>query len=326
MNTHITDKVIIILLISSIDKYIEYGFKLGKILRAFELSRTRYFNLINRISTDNFKIQRKKSVKKPAHSITSDEKRKIIGYALKTPNYFHRELAYRMIDENIVCVSPSTCYRILKENNLIKSNSFKISYSGRGKYQNKALFPDELWQTDITYIRYRRKDLYLLIFIDIYSRFITLSKLLLSMDSKTVSDCFKNFIVNNQNLFKRKPKLQSDNGSCYIGNEFKTLINKQNFEHIRIHPGCPTENAVVERVNRTVKESLYELEEPENSEHLEKLIERVIYYYNYERYHKSLNYVTPYTFYRGEPDKIFEERNQKIALAKLNRKTLNSGK
>jgi len=324
MKAHITDKEIITPLISSIDKYTEYGFKLRKILDNFELSRTRYFNFKSKISLKDFDFSRNKSNKKPSHSITSDEINKIIEYALNNTNYFHRELAYRMIDENVACVSPSTCYRILKEHDLIKSNKLKTEKSWRGIYNNKALQPDELWQTDITYIRYRGKDLYLLIFIDVYSRFITCFKLLTSMDSKTVSDCFENFIATNLRFLKRKPKLQSDNGSCYIGGEFKSLITRKNFEHIRIHPGCPTENAIVERVNRTVKESLYELEEPDNFEHLEELIKQVIDYYNYKRYHKSLNYVTPHTFYRGEPNKIFEERNRKIALAKLKRKAANS--
>jgi len=324
MNTHITDKEIITPLLSSIDTYTGYGFTLGKILNIFELSRTRYFNFKIRISLDDFDFSRTKNNKKATHAITPAEKQKIIEYALNNTNYFHRELAYRMIDENIVYVSPSTCYRVLKEQDLIKVNKCKSGYSWHGIYQNKASQPDELWQTDITYIRYRGKDLYLLIFIDVYSRFIVFFKLLISMDSKTVSDCFENFINNNLHLLNIKPKLQSDNGSCYIGGEFKSLINKKNFEHIRIHPGCPTENAIVERVNRTVKESLYELEEPDNFEHLEELIKQVIEYYNYKRYHKSLNYVTPYTFYRGAPEKIFEERNQKIALAKLNRKSINS--
>lgn len=322
MNKHITDKDIIEPLISSIDKYTEYGLKLETILDNFELSRTRYFNLKARIASQDFNFNRQKCNKKMSHSITAEEREKIIKYALNNTNYFHRELAYRMIDENIVCVSPSTCYRVLKEQDLIKSNKSKPR-PWHGLYKNEASQPDELWQTDITYIRYRGKDLYLLIFIDVYSRYITFFKLLTSMDSKTVSECFENFIEKNHIFLKRKPRLQSDNGSCYIGGEFKSLISRKNFEHVRIHPGTPTENAIVERVNRTVKESLYECEEPDNFEHLEKLIERVVDYYNNKRYHKSLNYVTPHTFYRGKPEIIFEERNRKIALAKMKRKIVN---
>jgi len=323
MNKHITEKDIIEPLIASIDRYTEFGFKLEKTLCDFELSRTRYFNFKTRIASQDFDFSRKKSNKKASHSITQEEQEKIIKYALNNTNYFHRELAYRMIDENIVCVSPSTCYRVLKQHDLIKSNKSQAR-SWQCLYKNKASRPDELWQTDITYIRYRGKDLYLLIFIDVYSRFITFFKLLTSMDSKTVSDCFENFIEKNHNFFKRKPVLQSDNGSCYIGGEFKSLISRKKYEHVRIHPGTPTENAIVERVNRTVKESLYECEEPDNFEHLEKLIDQVVDYYNYKRYHKSLNYVTPHTFYRGKPEIIFEERNRKIALAKIERKMMNS--
>ena len=41
------------------------------------------------------------------------EKQKVLDYALKHPELRHRELAWRMVDEDVVCLSPSTVYRVL---------------------------------------------------------------------------------------------------------------------------------------------------------------------------------------------------------------------
>jgi transposase InsO family protein len=312
------------LILESIDLYSSYNIKIKELLKMFELSKSCYYTMKKRMRENEISTVCKPTIlKKAVHAITDAEKQKIINYALKNTQYFHRELSYRMIDENIVFVSPSTCYRVLKEYGLIREYKRNSRYSWQHKYQNYANMPDELWQTDITYIRYNKRDWYLLIFIDVYSRYVVFNSLLTSMDSKTVTEIFENYINKNLNTLKRKPRLQSDNGSCYIGYEFQSLISKYKFKHTTIHPGCPTENIIVERFNRTAKELLYELDEPESFEQLESQIKKVCDYYNNNRYHKSLNYVTPYTFYRGEPEKIFEERNKKIALAKIRRKKFN---
>ena len=49
----------------------------------------------------------------------AEEKAAVLGYARKHPELRHRELAWRMVDEDIAYLSPSTVYRILKEANLV---------------------------------------------------------------------------------------------------------------------------------------------------------------------------------------------------------------
>ena len=54
-----------------------------------------------------------------AYEATEAEKRIVRAYALQHPEIRHRELAWRMVDENVACLSPSTVYRILKAENLV---------------------------------------------------------------------------------------------------------------------------------------------------------------------------------------------------------------
>ncbi|MCH8841266.1 MAG: helix-turn-helix domain-containing protein [Planctomycetes bacterium] len=53
------------------------------------------------------------------YEATAEEREKVRAYALKHPAIRHCELAWRMVDEDVVCLSPSTVYRILKEQNLV---------------------------------------------------------------------------------------------------------------------------------------------------------------------------------------------------------------
>ena len=48
-----------------------------------------------------------------AYEATDEEKRTVRAYALKHPGIRHRELAWRMVDEEIACLSMSSVYRIL---------------------------------------------------------------------------------------------------------------------------------------------------------------------------------------------------------------------
>src|SRR4029078_13193146 len=65
-----------------------------------------------------------------AYEATVEEKRAVRAYALKHPRIRHRELALRMVDEEVACLNPSTAYRILKGENLVCPRQRSIDYYG----------------------------------------------------------------------------------------------------------------------------------------------------------------------------------------------------
>ena len=83
-----------------------------------------------------------------------------------------------------------------------------------------------------------------------------------------------------QQAFKKtnkKPKVvQSDNGSCYISQEYRSYLAKSEINHHRIHPHCPNENAEIERYHRTVRE-LLDPYEAKSFSHLPELIKEQIH-------------------------------------------------
>ena len=167
---------------------------------------------------------------------------------------------------------------------------------------------------------------YFVAFLDEYSRYIVHHEILLGMDGLTVSLAAQKAI---ETLPKGKdgkptstPTIRSDNGSCYIAKEFRVVLQENGLGHHRIQPHCPEENGLMERANRTLRESL-EGEELTDLLTAESVMSRLIRRYNEERLHSALGYLPPREFYRGEPSKRFEERRVKLSKARHRRRERN---
>jgi putative transposase len=79
-----------------------------------------------------------------------EERSAVLAYARRHPEIRHRELAWRMIDEEVAFLSPSTVYRILREANLMcRQRGRKKRYR---EEIEKATKPDERWGTDLMYV------------------------------------------------------------------------------------------------------------------------------------------------------------------------------
>jgi len=307
---HIKNSVRIDIL-NTIRRLKEYsGMTLQKLLNLLGMSRSTYY----RLSHFSFYRARRINVNK----ITAKEEAAVVEYALQNGNYNHRELAYRMLDEGVAYMSKTSVYRILKAHGLIsRQKNIKTRKQQYYTPHKPPARPDELWQSDITYIPFKDRFYFLLIFIDVYSRYIPHYRLMTDMTSRSVSQEFQ--VAYQKGQLKRKPILQTDNGSSYTGKEFKTLLMEMNITHNRISPGCPNQNAEIERANRTLKELLLEYPYPKNFRELEKDIENLIEYYNEERYHSSLKYLPPKIYYRGKPERILQARKRKLEEARRKR-------
>jgi transposase InsO family protein len=261
-----------------------------------------------------------------AYEATDEEKRVVRAYALKHPGIRHRELAWRMVDEEVACLSMSTVYRILKGENLV------CLWTRRKKRiredQEKAQRPDEMWATDLMYVEISGRTYYLVTFLDEYSRLIVHHALVSSMDGITVSVEAQAAI---EQLLKEKggeiladgmPRMRSDNGSCYISREFRGVLDEHRLGHQRIRPHCPEENGVIERSNRTLREALDGAELTDLLQ-ARDVIAGIVRWYNEERLHSALGYLRPIDYYRGNPVALHEQRRRKMAEARHRRREKN---
>ncbi len=292
-------------LLDMITRYKKYNWTKKDICRKWGISPQRFYSL------ENPGDRKTETPRVTPNKITDKEKEAVIRYALSHTRYNHRELSYRMIDENIAYMSSSSVYRILRENNLILLRGKRRQPHHWNPHQ-RLTNPDELWQTDLMNISYMGRDYYFFSYIDVFSRYITYHQLLSSMTGDTI----KNATAEAFRITGRKPKsIQSDNGSCYVSQEYKSFISKLGVASRYIHPRCPNENAEIERCHRTLRE-LVDPNDADNFSELHKLIKEQVEYYNRERYHSAIGFITPYDKYTGKAEKIFSERTEKLQKAK----------
>jgi putative transposase len=259
-----------------------------------------------------------------AYEALEAEKEAVRGYACRHTELRHRELAWRMIDEDVAYLSPSTVYRILRESNLVCP--WRRRSKRRREEIEKAQRPNERWGTDLMYLRIGCGQYYLVTFLDEYSRYLVHWELLTDMGGTSVSLAAEKALSRERNFWEGSsvspPEIRSDNGSCYLSREFKLVLREQGLAHQLIRPHCPEENGLVERSNRTLREALEETEF-KNRQEAEEQLTRIVRWYNEQRLHSALCYLRPADYYRGDPVQLQAARRTKLAEARHRRREKN---
>ena len=127
---------------------------------------------------------------------------------------------------------------------------------------------------------------------DDYSRYIITWELCKNMETddakRVVGEAIQVSGVNQE----ERPRLLTDNGSCYISKEFKKFIEDQDLGHVQGAPFHPQTQGKIERYHRTMK-NVVKLENYFFPDKLLASIESFVNYYKNERYHESLGNLTP---------------------------------
>jgi len=123
-----------------------------------------------------------------------------------------------------------------------------------------------------------------------------------------------------QAVVRHMPRLLSDNGSCYISGDLAEWLEDQKMDHVRGAPFHPQTQGKIERWHQTMKNRVL-LENYYLPGDLESQIDAFVDYYNNQRYHESLNNVTPADVYFGRDKAILRER-EKIKKQTIKRRRL----
>ena len=232
--------------------------------------------------------------------------------ALKHPEESSRQLAWKFTDEQEYFISESSVYRILKSFDLIQSPAFTM-VPAKDKFENPTTKVNELWQTDFTYFKIIDWGWYYLsTVIDDYSRYILAWKLSATMASGDVEETL-NIALQKSGLeevrVRHRPRLLSDNGPAYLSKDLKEFLKRKHIEHIRGAPYHPMTQGKIERWHRSMK-NVVKLQNYYSPGELEKSIGEFVEYYNNERYHESIDNLTPADVYSGKSKEVLSKREQ----------------
>ncbi len=294
-------------------------------LQELDIPRSTFYNWYRRFLEKGFDglADRKPGPRRFWNKIPDCEKEKVRKIALDRPDLTPRELAWHITDTEHYYISESSVYRILKSFDLITSPNY-ILLSASDRFKNPTKRINELWQTDFTYFRIIHWGwYYLATVLDDYSRYILSWKLFNTMSAGDVTEVLDMALEKagiSDVKVRHRPRLLSDNGPCYLSSELKEYLEDHGMDHTRGAPYHPMTQGKIERYHRTMK-NVVKLQNYYFPGELELEIEKFVYYYNNERYHESLDNVTPADVYYGRKRIIMTEREKiKMKTMKKRRK------
>lgn len=250
--------------------------------------------------------------------IPQEVKQQVVDLALQHPDRSPRQIAWLFTDEKGYFISESSAYRILKSFDLVESPAFTV-VSAAEKFQHPTTHVHELWQTDFTYFKIQGWGWYYLsTVLDDFSRYILAWKLTPTMNATDVQVTLLTALEKtglDHVLVEHRPRLLSDNGSCYVSKDLQLFLDRRHIEHTRSAPYHPMTQGKIERYHRSMK-NIVNLQNYFLPGVLESEIASFVAYYNNQRYHESLDNLTPADVYFGRAKEVLSKRDE------IKRKTL----
>ena len=285
-----------------------------KTLEEMEVPRSSFYSWYRRYAEEGYDglATRKPSARKFWNRIPKHEKEQVVSQALQYSEKSSRELAWHITDRCGYFISESSVYRILKAYDLVPSPAYIVMAAG-DSFQHPTRRVHELWQTDFTYLKVIGWGWYYLgSVLDDFSRYIISWKLFPTMSTTDVKELLDMAVDQTgveQVAVRHRPRLLSDNGPCYVSGELKAYLKDREMDHTRGAPYHPMTQGKIERYHRSMKnvvklQHYYFPGEPEEE------IRRFVEYYNNERYHESLNNLTPEDVYTGRGQTVLNRRRR----------------
>jgi len=231
------------------------------------------------------------------------------------PRLGTRKLYYLIKDtlrERQIKFGRDKLFKLLKEHSLLIQPQRRYVQTTMSKHwmrkwpniiKNLSLTePDQVWVSDITYIKTEKENCYLNMITDAYSRKIVGYAMDNTMQTESMIKALE--MATKQKI---NPHIQtihhSDRGLQYCSKEYVELTARNNIMLSMTENSDPYENALAERMNRTIKEEFGMNGKLKNKEQLEELLKESINLYNQNRPHLALNMKTPDEVYkRKNPD------------------------
>jgi len=238
----------------------------------------------------------------------------IVDESRRFPLEGYRRLTSMMLDQDVVAVSPSSVYRVLKGAGLLDRNKWAPSKKGKGFVQ--PLKAHEHWHIDISYLNIAGTFSFLCSVLDGCSRAIVHWEIRETMKEPEVETIVPRAL---ETYPGQIPRIISDNGPQFIAKDFKQFISLAGITHVRTSPYDPQSNGKLERWHGTLKNEEFRNRAPRDVEKARCVVGNFVTHYNEVRLHSALGSITPHDMLAGRDAEIFASRDAKLEAARASR-------
>ena len=249
------------------------------------------------------------------------EKEAILAYHHEHRIEGYRRLTFMMLDADLVAVSPTTVYRVLRDNGCLRRWQATPSKKGEGFTQPVAAH--EHWHMDVSHVNVAGTFYYLCTILDGFSRSVVHWDLRESMTEQDVEIILQRA---RERYPWARPRIITDNGPQFVAKDFKEFIRFRGMTHVRTSPYYPQSNGKIERWHHTVKGECIRPRTPLSLEEARRLITQYVAHYNELRLHSAINYITPKDKLEGRAEQILQDRDRKLQLAREGRQRKRAGR
>jgi putative transposase len=243
----------------------------------------------------------------PVSDDDSDQKlfEKILEVYVKHPFYGYRKIALELgLGSKLIrrVMHKNRLKAIFPKRNLSKAAKENVRYPYLLRKKLIA-FPNQVWASDITYLKVNGCYVYLVAIIDVYSRKVLSWRISNSMDVSFCIDC----LLEAMRRFGIPAIFNSDQGSQFTSAEFTSVLLKAGVRISMDGTGRALDNIFMERVWRSLKYEEIYLNSYQNLNELKMAVGRYFRFYNSERFHQGLDYDTP----DGKYEAVFKRRKMR---------------
>nr|WP_279382637.1 IS3 family transposase [Acanthopleuribacter pedis] len=249
------------------------------------------------------------------HWLEPEEVRAVVAFFHEHPDVGYRRLTYMMLDTEVVAVSPSTTYNVLKRAGLMGRREPVKSSKGKGFDHPEA--PHQHWHIDITYLNIAGTFYYMCSVLDGFSRAIIHWEIREKMKAQDVEIILQRA---KEAAPEARPRIISDNGPQFVARDFKEFVRISGMTHVRTSPYYPQSNGKQERFHKTLKAECIRPKTPLSLSEARTTVAAFVQEYNTKRLHSAIGYITPADKLAGRAARIFARRERLLTEARQRRK------
>jgi len=240
--------------------------------------------------------------------LTPEEIEAIVSFCIENQFKGYRMQCWEMVDKNVAFVSCSSVYNLIKRYDLGKKWAEAVEMKKRGFDQPKKIH--EQWHIDFSYIKITGLFYYFICILDGFSRKMLNWRLCENMAGINAEI----LVTKTKELYPeaKNVRIISDNGNQFISKDFGELLVFLEFGHMFTLANHPQSNGKLQRYNRTLKSEHVRRSAYLNYQDACIRMAQWIAYYNNERLHSAIYYLTPNDVFNGRMSERIAERKEKL--------------